>query len=57
MALNSGRVTVSETAPHVVLEWNPDDGGATVEKFRYWGNKREMNGTSNRYSPLFARKL
>lgn len=57
MPLNSGRVTVSETAPHVVIAWNPDDGGATVEKFRYWGNKREMNGTSNRYSPLFARKL
>ena len=58
MPLNSGRVTVSETAPHVVIEWNPADGGATVEKFRYWGNNnREMNGTSNRYSPLFARKL
>ncbi|WP_170181745.1 T6SS effector amidase Tae4 family protein [Phreatobacter stygius] len=57
MPVNSGRVTTSETAPHVVIEWNPTDGGATVEKFRYWGNKREMNGTSNRFSPLFARKL
>ncbi len=57
MPLNSGQVTVSEIAPHVVIEWNPADDGATVEKFRYWANKNEMNGTSNRYAPLFARKL
>ncbi len=57
MPLNSGQVRVSDTAPHVVIEWNPADDGQTVEKFRHWGNKRAMNGTSNRYAPLSARKL
>jgi hypothetical protein len=54
--LNSGRVNVSETADKVVIEWNPADGGATVETFNS-KNKREMTGTSNRYEPLIARKL
>ena len=31
---------------------------ATEETFwRIWGSQTEMNGTSNKYSPLFARKM
>lgn len=54
--LNSGRVRMSETAPEVVIAWNPADGGATVESFTRSGD-REMSGVSNRYGPLSARKL
>jgi len=57
--LNEGTVTISATPPHVVIEWNPADGGATTESFTRvgWSSESEMNGVSNRYSPLFARKL
>lgn len=57
--LNEGTVTISATPPHVVIEWNPADGGATTESFTRvgWSSESEMNGVSNRYSPLFARKM
>jgi hypothetical protein len=57
--LNEGTVTVSATPPHVVIDWNPADGGATQEKFTRlnWTSESEMNGTSNRYAPLFARNM
>jgi hypothetical protein len=57
--LNEGTVTVSAMPPHVIIDWNPADGGATQEKFTRanWISESEMNGTSNRYAPLFARKM
>jgi hypothetical protein len=52
---NTGKVSISETPPHVVIRW---DSG-TEEKFTRvnWTSETEMNGTSNRYSPPFARKM
>ncbi|HSB64661.1 MAG TPA: T6SS effector amidase Tae4 family protein [Thermoanaerobaculia bacterium] len=57
--LNEGTVTISATPPHVVIEWNPADGGATTESFTRvgWSSESEMNGVSNRYAPLFAKKM
>lgn len=57
--LNEGTVTISATPPHIVINWNPADGGATKESFTRvgWISEREMNGVSNRYSPLFAKKM
>jgi len=52
---NRGKVSISSTPPHVVIRW---DSG-TEEKFTRinWTSETEMNGTSNRYSPPFARKM
>jgi hypothetical protein len=52
---NRGKVSISDSPPHVVIRW---DSG-TVEKFTRvnWTSETEMNGTSNRYSPPFARKI
>jgi hypothetical protein len=52
--LNEGKVTM--TGQGLVIDWNPADGGATKETFTRRGES-EMNGTSNRYAPLFARKM
>lgn len=41
----------------VFIRWNPLDGGATEETFTATGNRRAMNGRSNRYGPLVARRL
>jgi len=55
--LNGGTVTM--TTHGLVIEWNPADGGATTETFTRagWTSQVEMNGTSNRYSPLVAKKM
>lgn len=57
--LNEGTVTISATPPHVVIDWNPADDGATKESFTRvgWTSESAMNGVSNRYSPLFAKKM
>jgi len=55
---NDGRVTVSGSQPETVtIDWNPADGGATREVFTRQAGRGEMNGTSNRYAPLVAKKL
>jgi hypothetical protein len=55
--MNEGKVTMTEHG--LVIDWNPADGGATKETFTRlgWTSEREMNGVSNRYAPLFARKM
>jgi hypothetical protein len=55
--LNTGTFTVAASGG-LVIDWNPADGGATRETF---ANARvsntQMNGTSNRYAPLLAKKM
>ena len=54
---NQGRLQMLEHGPRVT--WNPlRNLQATVETFTRvgWSSETEMNGTSNNYSPLFARK-
>jgi hypothetical protein len=51
--LNSGKYTY-EPDRRVVIEWNPADGGQTIEKFAAQVDLKVMNGTSNRYAPLYA---
>lgn len=42
----------------VVIVWNPVDGGITVETFAGATiGATSMNGLSNRYSPLYAKKI
>jgi hypothetical protein len=56
MPMNEGDVTVSDDETQITIDWNPADGGETQEIF----TKRSpttMNGTSNRYAPLFATKI
>lgn len=54
--LNEGKVTM--TAQGLVIDWNPADGGATKETFtRAGASERDMNGVSNRYAPLSAKKM
>jgi Type VI secretion system (T6SS), amidase effector protein 4 len=55
--LNEGTVTMTEHG--LVIDWNPADGGATKETFTRvgWSSQTEMNGVSNRYAPLFAKKM
>jgi len=55
---NQGHVQMLEHGPRVT--WNPQKGlEATVETYTRvgWSSETEMNGTSNNYSPLFARKM
>ena len=41
----------------VVIVWNPADGGITVETFSGATiGSTSMNGVSNRYAPLYAKK-
>ena len=54
---NTGRVTVQDERPQVIIEWSPAADGVTVEKFTVWGNPKAMSGVSNRYGPLNASKL
>ena len=54
--LNEGKVTM--TGQGLVIDWNPADGGATKETFtRLGSSEREMNGVSNRYGALTAKKM
>ena len=57
--LNEGTVTVSAAPPHVVIDWNPADGGTTQEKFTRVNmtSESDMKGTSNRYGDLVARRM
>jgi hypothetical protein len=42
----------------VVIDWNPADGGITIETFSGATiGATQMNGVSNRYSPLVAKKM
>ncbi len=55
---NQGRVQMLEHGPRVT--WNPVRNlPATIETYTRvgWTSETEMNGDSNNYSPLFARKL
>jgi hypothetical protein len=54
---NQGRVTM--TAHGLKIVWNPADGGQTIEDFTRlgWTSETDMNGASNRYAPLYARKI
>jgi hypothetical protein len=54
---NSGKVTIRDSVPQVVINWNATGGAVTVEKFSMWGNKEAMSGTSNRFAPLQATKI
>lgn len=51
--LNTGSYTY-EPNRRVEIEWNPADGGQTIEKFAAHADLSAMNGTSNRYAPLYA---
>jgi hypothetical protein len=51
--LNSGTYTY-EPNRRLVVEWNPADGGQTIETFSAKIDLTAMNGTSNRYAPLYA---
>jgi len=57
--LNEGTVTISPSAPEIVIDWNPADGGATKESFTREPSTSEsrMRGVSNRYAPLWATKM
>src|SRR5262245_43478980 len=55
---NQGRVQMVEHGPKIT--WKPVGSlQATVETFTRlsWTSETEMNGTSNNYGPLFARKM
>lgn len=55
---NRGKVVMTERG--LKITWNPNGaGGPTVETFTQlnWSSTTEMNGVSNKYSPLFARKI
>jgi hypothetical protein len=66
----SGSTAAAPKAPHnkgkfirvehgIKIFWNPVDGSSTEETFtqRDWKSETEMNGVSNKYSPLFARRM
>lgn len=56
LPLNQGDFTIDGDS--VVIEWNPADGGITVEVFfGFRMGVTRMNGTSNRYAPLVATKM
>ncbi|MFO1304563.1 MAG: hypothetical protein U1F54_12575 [Burkholderiales bacterium] len=56
LPLNQGDFTIDGDS--VVIEWNPADGGITVECFfGFRMGVMRMNGTSNRYAPLVATKM
>jgi hypothetical protein len=54
---NRGAVALTENGCKIT--WNPlDSSGSTIETFwQLHAKGNEMNGTSNKYSPLFARKI
>jgi hypothetical protein len=55
---NQGRVQMLEHGPKIT--WNPVRNlPATVETFTRvgWTSESEINGSSNNYAPLLARKL
>jgi len=54
---NKGKVAQVEHG--IKITWNPVGGSSTVETFtqRDWTSQTEMNGVSNKYSPLFARRM
>ncbi len=55
MPLNEGDVTITDDGK-IVIDWNPADGGETVETFTRLGDGK-MSGVSNRYAPLSATKM
>jgi len=59
--MNEGDVTITidvQNTATIELDWNPADGGATIETFTNVITSRDgMNGTSNRYAPLYAKKM
>jgi Type VI secretion system (T6SS), amidase effector protein 4 len=60
MPENTGRVTVRDERPQVVIEWNAAGDGVTVEKFTVSavsGSPKAMSGVSNRFGSLNASKL
>jgi hypothetical protein len=59
--MNEGEVTITiddQNSAKIVIDWNPADGGATQEIFtNVITNRDGMNGSSNRYAPLYAKKM
>jgi hypothetical protein len=56
LPLNQGSWTFEGNK--VVIVWNPADGGITVETFSGATiGSTSMNGVSNRYAPLYAKKI
>jgi hypothetical protein len=59
--MNEGDVSITldeQSTATIVLDWNPADGGATRETFTNVITGRDgMNGASNRYAPLYAKKM
>ena len=55
--LNRG--TYSWTSPgSLIIDWNPSGGGSTRETFyNAKPGVTAMNANSNRYSPLYAKKI
>jgi hypothetical protein len=54
---NKGKFILVEHG--IKITWSPVDGSSTIETFtqRDWSSQTEMNGVSNKYSPLFARRM
>jgi hypothetical protein len=55
MPLNTGKYAYQPNG-NIVIEWNPLDGGATIETFTPKPDHRAMSGTS-RYGPLTGVKM
>jgi hypothetical protein len=55
MPINEGEVHIDDDDT-VIINWNPADGGETVETFTRESDDK-MRGVSNRYSPLSATKM
>ena len=56
--MNKGRCALSGAVQNTVtINWNAADGGTTRETFTHQGARNDMNGTSNRYAPLYAVRM
>lgn len=55
---NGGAITMHPNGASIIINWNPVDGGATIETFtRVPSIVESMAGQSNRYGPLKAVKM
>ncbi|OJY36837.1 MAG: hypothetical protein BGP06_14265 [Rhizobiales bacterium 65-9] len=59
MPMNEGTVAVASDPTQFIINWNPADGGVTIETFspEPLTSTTRMRGVSNRYGPLTATKM
>jgi len=55
--VSQGDYALDGDSGNLVITWNPIGGLSTVETFHAVEGTRQMNGISNRYSPLVASRL